>query len=52
MLKDASFLAWAIDRLHFLNGFDYIYDAEGGFVRFRWTGRVSPAFGKVAPSPH
>jgi hypothetical protein len=35
--------------LHFLNGFDYLYDADGGFVGFRWTGRASPAIGKVVP---
>ena len=36
--------------LHFLNGFDYLYDADGGFVGFRWTGRVSQALGKVVPA--
>ena len=36
--------------VHFLNGFDYLYDADGGFVGFRWTGRVAPAIGKVTPS--
>jgi len=35
--------------LHFLNGFDYLYDADGGFVGFRWTGRVSQGFSKVVP---
>jgi hypothetical protein len=35
--------------LHFLNGFDYLYDADGGFVGFRWTGRASQGFGKVVP---
>jgi hypothetical protein len=34
----------------FLNGFDYLYDADGGFVGLRWTGHASPAFGKVAPN--
>jgi hypothetical protein len=36
--------------VHFLNGFDYLYDADGGFVGFRWTGRAAPAIGKVTPS--
>jgi hypothetical protein len=36
--------------LRFLNGFDYLYDADGGFVGFRWTGRASQAIGKVVPS--
>ena len=36
--------------VHFLNGFDYLYDADGGFVGFRWTGRAAPAMGKVTPS--
>jgi hypothetical protein len=33
--------------LHFLNGFDYLYDADGGFVGFRWTGHASRGLGKV-----
>src|SRR5262252_6509155 len=33
--------------LRFLNGFDYLYDAEGGFVGLRWTGRVPQSFGRV-----
>jgi hypothetical protein len=36
--------------LHFLNGFDYLYDADGGFVGLRWTGRAAPTVGKVEPS--
>jgi hypothetical protein len=36
--------------LYFLNGFDYLYDADGGFVGLRWTGRVSQALGKVVPA--
>src|SRR5262249_20145794 len=28
---------------------DYLYDADGGFVGFRWTGRASQAIGKVVP---
>jgi hypothetical protein len=35
--------------LKFLNGFDYLFDADGGFVGFRWTGHASQAFGKVVP---
>lgn len=33
--------------LRFLNGFDYLYDADGGFVGLRWTGRVPQSFGRV-----
>jgi hypothetical protein len=36
--------------VNFLNGFDYLYDADGGFVGFRWTGRAAPGIGKVTPS--
>jgi len=36
--------------VHFLNGFDYLYDDDGGFVGFRWTGHATPTIGKVAPS--
>jgi hypothetical protein len=36
--------------VHFLNGFDYLYDADGGFVGFRWTGHAAPTIGKVVPS--
>ena len=36
--------------VHFLNGFDYFYDADGGFVGFRWSGHAAPAIGKVTPS--
>ncbi len=36
--------------VHFLNGFDYLYDADGGFVGFRWTGDATPTIGKVVPS--
>jgi hypothetical protein len=36
--------------VHFLNGFDYLYDADGGFVGFRWTGHAAPAIGKVTPT--
>jgi hypothetical protein len=33
--------------LGFLNGFDYLYDGDGGFVGFRWTGHAPQVFGKV-----
>ena len=36
--------------VHFLNGFDYLSDADGGFVGFRWTGHATPTIGKVVPS--
>ncbi|MFZ5782512.1 MAG: hypothetical protein ACOY4R_20125 [Pseudomonadota bacterium] len=33
----------------FLEGFDYLYDAMGGYVGYAWTGRVADAFGTVTP---
>jgi hypothetical protein len=33
----------------FLEGFDYLYDAAGGYVGYRWNGRLSNAFGGVTP---
>jgi hypothetical protein len=32
----------------FLHGFDYLYDAAGGYVGYSWTGRTNPAYGSVA----
>jgi hypothetical protein len=34
--------------VHFLNGFDYLFDDEGGRVGFRWTGHIAPQFGGVS----
>jgi hypothetical protein len=36
--------------LRFLNGFDYLFDADGGFAAFRWTGRAAQGVGKVVPT--
>jgi hypothetical protein len=36
--------------VHFLKGFDYLYDVDGGFVGFSWTGHATPTIGKVVPS--
>jgi hypothetical protein len=33
----------------FLEGFDYLYDAAGGYVGWRWNRRLSEAFGSVTP---
>ena len=33
----------------FLEGFDYLYDAAGGYVGYRWNGHVSHAHGGVTP---
>ncbi|MET0429270.1 MAG: autotransporter-associated beta strand repeat-containing protein, partial [Microvirga sp.] len=33
----------------FLNGFDYLYDADGGFVGYRWTGEAPSRYGSVIP---
>jgi hypothetical protein len=35
--------------VRFLNGFDYLYDADGGMVGYRWTGRADPHFGEAKP---
>lgn len=32
----------------FLQGFDYLYDAAGGYVGYAWAGRTNPAYGSVA----
>ena len=33
----------------FLEGFDYLYDAIGGYVGYGWNGRVSHEYGGVTP---
>lgn len=33
----------------FLEGFDYLYDAAGGYVAYGWNNRVSHEYGGVAP---
>jgi hypothetical protein len=33
----------------FFEGFDYLYDAAGGYVGYGWNGRVSSAYGQVTP---
>lgn len=33
----------------FLEGFDYLYDAAGGYAGFGWNGRLAGAFGSVTP---
>jgi hypothetical protein len=32
----------------FLQGFDYLYDAAGGYVGYAWAGRTNPMYGSVA----
>src|SRR5258708_17463420 len=34
----------------FLEGFDYLYDAAGGYVGYGWNRRLSGAYGGVTPS--
>jgi autotransporter-associated beta strand protein len=36
--------------VNFFNGYDYYYDANNGFVGYRYTGAVSPAYGGSTPS--
>jgi hypothetical protein len=33
----------------FLEGFDYLYDAAGGYVGFGWNGRLRGSYGTVTP---
>ena len=33
----------------FFEGFDYLYDAVGGYVGYGWNGRVSSGYGRVTP---
>ncbi|SEP22339.1 hypothetical protein SAMN02990966_04468 [Rhodospirillales bacterium URHD0017] len=33
----------------FLEGFDYLYDAAGGYVGFGWNGRLGSGYGGVTP---
>jgi hypothetical protein len=33
----------------FLEGFNYLYDAAGGYVGYGWTGRLRGSFGGVVP---
>jgi hypothetical protein len=49
-LVDRSRPPFVNTSVSFLNGFDYLYDADGGFVGLRWTGHAPPEFGKVAPN--
>jgi len=32
----------------FLQGFDYLYDARGGYVGYAWAGRTNQAYGSVS----
>ena len=34
----------------FFEGFDYLYDAVGGYVGYGWNGRVNGSYGKVTPT--
>jgi len=37
--------------VHFLNGFDYLYDAMAAWSATAWTGRADSHFGEAKPSP-
>lgn len=47
----SSNAAFVNTGVHFLNGFDYLFDDEGGRVGFRWTGRLPAQIGGVAVVP-
>ncbi len=36
----------------FLEGFDYLYDAAGGYVGYGWNGRVSHEYGGATPGSY
>ncbi|MGF7158562.1 hypothetical protein FHS85_000172 [Rhodoligotrophos appendicifer] len=38
--------AFVNTTVYFLNGFDYLFDAEAGYVAFRWTGHALGATGQ------
>jgi hypothetical protein len=48
-LVDRARAPFVNTSVRFLNGFDYLYDADGGFVGLRWTGHASQAIGKAVP---
>jgi len=50
VLVDRAGAPFVNTSVRFLNGFDYLYDADGGYVGLRWTGRAAPTIGKVVPS--
>jgi hypothetical protein len=50
VLVDRARAPFVNTGVRFLNGFDYLYDADGGYVGLRWTGRAAPVIGKVVPS--
>jgi len=35
-------------RTLFLQGFDHLHDAVGGYVGYAWPGRTNPMYGSVA----
>ena len=44
---------WTLaDGRMFLEGFDYLYDAAGGYVGYGWNGRVSHEYGGVTPGTY
>ena len=47
VVKDAG--VFANTGRMFLQGFDYLYDAAGGYVGYGWNGRVSHEYGGVTP---
>jgi hypothetical protein len=49
-LVDRSRPPFINTSVSFLNGFDYLYDADGGFVGLRWSGHAPAEFGKVVPN--
>jgi len=49
VLVDRARAPFVNTSVRLLNGFDYLYDADVGYVGLRWTGRAAPAIGKVVP---
>jgi hypothetical protein len=47
-IRRSGGVAFVNTGVHFLNGFDYLFDDDGGRVGFRWTGHVPEHLGGVS----
>jgi hypothetical protein len=47
-IRRNSNAAFVNTGVHFLNGYDYLYDAASGHVGFRWTGHVHEPMARVS----
>mgnify|MGYP000885671688 CR=1 FL=1 len=49
LLRYFDELTRTLGGVAFFEGFDYLYDAAGGYVGYRWNGKVSSAYGGTTP---